>query len=66
MDKAQSIIVALLIIAILFSVISVIINLNVSNIDLPKVKVVGRASSIDAGNGGIGLVVEENNIGSGK
>ncbi|MBS3064746.1 MAG: hypothetical protein J4472_02945 [DPANN group archaeon] len=66
MDKTQGIIVALLIIAILFSVISVIINLSVSNINIPKAKTAGQVSSIDAGNGGINLVVERNNAGSEK
>lgn len=66
MDKTQSIIVALLIIAILFSVISIIINFSVSNINIPKAKVAGHASSIDAGNSGISLIVEKSNARGGK
>lgn len=66
MDKTQGIIIALLIIAILFSVLSILINFSVSDINIPKAKVAGKVSSIDSGSGAINLVVEKNNAGGNK
>lgn len=54
MDKTHKIIIALLIIAILFFVISIIINFSISNLTLPKQS---TGSPGDAGS--VKLYVEE-------
>ena len=58
MDKTQKIIVVLLIISILFSAVSIVINLSVSNISIDN-KTSG--SVLDRGDrGSVSLFVEEN------
>jgi len=59
MERTQKIIVLLLIIAILFSIFSIIIAINTSNISIPKGKVSAQVVNGE-GNGGVKLVVENN------
>ncbi len=63
MDKTQKIIVVLLIVAILFSVVSVIISLSVNNVRFPEIKVAQPRPN--SASGEIGLFIEGNNAGGG-
>ena len=60
MDKTQKIITALLIVAILFSVVSIAINLVASNISIQRPTGEQAPSSNSAGT--VGLFVEGNNV----
>ena len=62
MEKIHKIIITLLILAILFSIFSVIINLSISNISVLKYKADNKISKRGAGE--INFYVEENNLGS--
>jgi len=57
MERTQKIIVLLLIIAILFSVFSIIIAINTSNVSIPKGNINAQAIGGE-GSGGIRLIVE--------
>ena len=63
MDKTQKIIVVLLIVAILFSVVSIIISLSVSNVKFPEIKPVQPKSN--SASAEIGFFIEGNNEGGG-
>ena len=60
MERANKIIVLLLVLAILFSIVSIAINLFAANITVPEVKTTASAVS---NNGGVSLVIEGNNAG---
>ena len=62
---SKKLIVALLILAILFSAFSIIISMTISNFEIPQFRrpVSGEASS--SGVGGIGFVVESSSGGQG-
>ena len=63
MDKTQKIVVVLLIVAILFSAVSIIISLSVNNAKFPEIKPVQpRSNSASAE---IGFFIESNNAGGG-
>ena len=60
MEKNQKVIVFLLILAILFSLLSIFISFSVSKIDLgSRSGVSGQASASGGGAGGVTLFVEE-------
>ena len=65
MERTQKIIIMLLIVAILFSVFSIIIALNTTNISVPKGRVNAQAVSGE-GSGGVRLIVERNPSGAVK
>ncbi len=56
MDRTQTIVVALLIIAILFSAVSVFVSINATNFKIPQKQVTGQV--VSGGNGGVGLAIE--------
>ncbi len=56
MDRTQTIVVALLIIAILFSAVSVFVSINATNFKIPQKQVTGQV--VSGGSGGVGLAIE--------
>lgn len=71
MDKNQKIVMVLLIVAIVFSVISIIISVGIANIDLsplqkPSYNYIYKLHDKDTGSGTIGLIVEKPAAGGGK
>lgn len=61
MEKTQKVIVVLLILAILFSVVSIVISLTAINVNIPD-NINRPANRNSANSGEIGLSVEANNI----
>jgi hypothetical protein len=57
METSQKIIIALLVLAILFSIVSIYISATADNLDISN-KVSGQVSGVDRGKSGIGFYVE--------
>jgi uncharacterized protein YprB with RNaseH-like and TPR domain len=59
MDRSQKVVVLMLVLAIIFSVVSIVISYNFANFDLDFLKSRGVSGNVvDSSGGGIGLVVE--------
>ena len=63
MDRTQTIVVALLIIAILFSAVSVFVSINAANFKIPQKQVTGQVAG--GGSGGVEFSVERSDLGDG-
>jgi uncharacterized membrane protein len=62
MERSNKIIVVLLVLAILFAVVSIAINLFAANITIPEIKTTGQVVS---GGSSVNIIIEGNNVGGG-